>query len=264
MNAHKRGYRSIVQRQCNPKVLWLLACRRALQLELQRKTRSHQRPSRADASAATSCQDGPRRRSARRTRRSSARPAVPIGARAQAAREVPAHTGKYQHVKSESMVRNQPTGAQLNSKLPRESDSISCQMADFPSVARSPPRSRPPDKESSHCASRNNCQVGINSAQCNRWCPATRKCSRLDGAEGQEGVGALGSTAHAMLIRAIQDLKLDPNTDLEDSDPDAGSHGCSALKARTDRRARRLRPVWRAVPVSRLRAKESTTAAPPA
>jgi NitT/TauT family transport system substrate-binding protein len=121
-------------------------------------------------------------------------------------------TGKYEHVKYDIVWENQPTGAQLNSKyLANQLDIV--QMADFPSILGATALAAAGDKVKSLYIS--TLSGGINGAGNAIVVPNASKVQSLVELKGKKISVPFGSTAHAMLIRAIQDLKLDPNKDFE-------------------------------------------------
>ena len=121
-------------------------------------------------------------------------------------------TGKYEHVKYDIVWENQPTGAQLNSKyLANQLDIV--QMADFPSILGATALKAAGDKVQSFYIA--TLSGGINGAGNAIVVPNDSKVQTLLELKGKKVSVPFGSTAHAMLIRAIQDLKLDPNTDFE-------------------------------------------------
>ncbi|HEX2673672.1 MAG TPA: ABC transporter substrate-binding protein [Polyangiaceae bacterium] len=121
-------------------------------------------------------------------------------------------TGRYQHVKFEVEWQNQPTGAQLNSKyLANQLDIV--QMADFPSVLGATALKAAGDQvESLYIATLSG---GINGAGNAIVVPADSPITSLKELKGKKLSVPFGSTAHAMLIRAVQDLGWDPKKDLE-------------------------------------------------
>lgn len=137
-------------------------------------------------------------------------------------------TGKYQGVKYDVRWENQPTGAQLNSKyLANQLDIV--QMADFPSVLGATAlRAAGDDVRSLYVATLSG---GINGAGNAILVPSDSKVQSVAELKGKKVSVPFGSTAHAMLIRAVQDLGWDPNRDLEivTQTPEVGG---SALKAR--------------------------------
>lgn len=121
-------------------------------------------------------------------------------------------TGKYEHVKYELVWENQPTGAQLNSKyLANQLDIV--QMADFPSVLGATALKAAGDKVQSFYIA--TLSGGINGAGNAIVVPSDSPVQSLSELKGKKLSVPFGSTAHAMLIRAVQDLGWDPNKDLE-------------------------------------------------
>ncbi|HYQ16602.1 MAG TPA: ABC transporter substrate-binding protein, partial [Polyangiaceae bacterium] len=137
------------------------------------------------------------------------------------------HDGRYQAVKYDIHWENQPTGAQLNSKyLANQLDIV--QMADFPSVLGATALKAAGDKVQSFYIA--TLSAGINGAGNAILVPSASKVQSLSELKGKKISVPFGSTAHAMLIRAIQDLGWDPNKDVEivTQTPEVGG---SALKA---------------------------------
>ncbi len=135
--------------------------------------------------------------------------------------------GKYKSVKYDIKWENQPTGAQLNSKyLANQLDIV--QMADFPSVLGATALKAAGDKVQSLYIS--TLSAGINGAGNAILVPSESKVQSLSELKGKKLSVPFGSTAHAMLIRAIQDLGWDPTKDVEivTQTPEVGG---SALKA---------------------------------
>jgi NitT/TauT family transport system substrate-binding protein len=121
-------------------------------------------------------------------------------------------TGKYQNVKYEIVWENQPTGAQLNSKyLANQLDIV--QMADFPSVLGATALKAAGDKV--HSIYIATLSGGINGAGNAIVVPIDSKVQTLAELKGKKLSVPFGSTAHSMLIRALQDLGWDPNKDVE-------------------------------------------------
>jgi NitT/TauT family transport system substrate-binding protein len=121
-------------------------------------------------------------------------------------------TGKYQNVKYDLHWENQPTGAQLNSKyLANQLDIV--QMADFPSVLGATALKAAGDKVQSLYIS--TLSGGIRGAGNAIVVPSDSAVQSLAELKGKKISVPFGSTAHAMLIRALQDLGWDPNTDVE-------------------------------------------------
>jgi NitT/TauT family transport system substrate-binding protein len=137
-------------------------------------------------------------------------------------------TGKYQGVRFDVQWENQPTGAQLNSKyLANQLDIV--QMADFPSILGATALAAAGDQvRSIYIATLSG---GINGAGNAILVPADSPVQSLSELKGKKLSVPFGSTAHAMLIRAIQDLGWDPNKDVEivTQTPEVGG---SALKAK--------------------------------
>jgi len=122
------------------------------------------------------------------------------------------HTGKYEHVKYDIVWENQPTGAQLNSKyLANQLDIV--QMADFPSVLGATALKAAGDKVQSFFIA--NLSGSVHGAGNAIVVPNDSKVQSLIELKGKKVSVPFGSTAHAMLIRAVQDLGLDPNKDFE-------------------------------------------------
>lgn len=121
-------------------------------------------------------------------------------------------TGKYQNVTYDIQWENQPTGAQLNSKyLANQLDIV--QMADFPSVLGATALKAAGDKvQSLYIATLSGGIKGEGNAIV---VPSDSKVQSLAELKGKKLSVPFGSTAHAMLIRAIQDLGWDPNQDVE-------------------------------------------------
>ena len=121
-------------------------------------------------------------------------------------------TGRYQNVKFEIEWQNQPTGAQLNSKyLANQLDIV--QMADFPSVLGATALKAAGDQvRSLYIATLSG---GINGAGNAIVVPADSPIASIQELKGKKVSVPFGSTAHAMLIRAVQDLRWDPQKDLE-------------------------------------------------
>lgn len=120
--------------------------------------------------------------------------------------------GRYESVKYEIVWENQPTGAQLNSKyLANQLDIV--QMADFPSVLGATALKAAGDKVRSFYIA--TLSAGINGAGNAILVPSRSKVQSLSELKGKKISVPFGSTAHAMLIRALQDLGWDPNEDVE-------------------------------------------------
>jgi sulfonate transport system substrate-binding protein len=122
------------------------------------------------------------------------------------------HDGKYKDVRYEIRWESQPTGAQLNSKyLANQLDIV--QMADFPSVIGATSFKKAGDAvQSLYIASLSG---GIKGAGNAILVPFDSPVQSLSELKGKKISVPFGSTAHAMLIRAIQDLGWDPNKDVE-------------------------------------------------
>lgn len=121
-------------------------------------------------------------------------------------------TGKYENVKYDIVWENQPTGAQLNSKyLANQLDIV--QMADFPAVLGATALKAAGDKVQSFYIA--TLSGGINGAGNAIVVPNDSKAQSLADLKGKKLSVPFGSTAHAMLIRAIQDLGWDPEKDLQ-------------------------------------------------
>jgi NitT/TauT family transport system substrate-binding protein len=121
-------------------------------------------------------------------------------------------TGKYQDVTYDIRWENQPTGAQLNSKyLANQLDIV--QMADFPSVIGATALKAAGDKVQSLYIA--NLAGGINGAGNAIVVPIGSPIQALQELKGKKLSVPFGSTAHAMLIRAVQDLGWDPNNDVQ-------------------------------------------------
>jgi NitT/TauT family transport system substrate-binding protein len=137
------------------------------------------------------------------------------------------HEGRYKSVKYDIHWENQPTGAQLNSKyLANQLDIV--QMADFPSVLGATALKAAGDKVQSRYIA--TLSAGINGAGNAILVPIRSKVQSLSELKGKRLSVPFGSTAHAMLIRALQDLHWDPAKDVEivTQTPEVGG---SALKA---------------------------------
>lgn len=136
--------------------------------------------------------------------------------------------GKYKDVQYEIRWESQPTGAQLNSKyLANQLDIV--QMADFPSVIGATSFKKAGDQvRSLYIATLSG---GIKGAGNAILVPFDSPVQTLSELKGKKISVPFGSTAHAMLIRAIQDLGWDPYKDVEivTQTPEVAG---SALKAR--------------------------------
>jgi NitT/TauT family transport system substrate-binding protein len=119
--------------------------------------------------------------------------------------------GTYAHVKYDIQWENQPTGAQLNSKvLANQLDIV--QMADFPSVLGATALKAAGKAQSLYIATLSG---GIHGAGNAIVVPSSSKVQSLSELKGKKISVPFGSTAHAMLIRALQDLGWDPNKDVD-------------------------------------------------
>jgi NitT/TauT family transport system substrate-binding protein len=109
-------------------------------------------------------------------------------------------TGKYEHAKYEIQWENQPTGAQLNSKyLANQLDIV--QMADFPSILGATALAAAGDQvRSLYIATLSG---GIGGAGNAIVVPNDSPVQSLSELKGQKISVPFGSTAHAMLIRAL-------------------------------------------------------------
>lgn len=122
------------------------------------------------------------------------------------------HSGRYKNVKFQVEWQNQPTGAQLNSKyLANQLDIV--QMADFPSVLGATALKAAGDRVQSFYIA--TLSGGINGAGNAIVVPADSPVQSLRELKGKKVSVPFGSTAHAMLIRAILDLGWDAHQDLE-------------------------------------------------
>jgi len=122
------------------------------------------------------------------------------------------HDGKYKDAQYQITWESQPTGAQLNSKyLANQLDIV--QMADFPSVIGATSfKKAGDDVQSFYIATLSG---GIKGAGNAILVPFDSPVQSLSELKGKKISVPFGSTAHAMLIRAIQDLGWDPNKDVE-------------------------------------------------
>jgi NitT/TauT family transport system substrate-binding protein len=138
------------------------------------------------------------------------------------------HSGRYKTVKYDLHWENQPTGAQLNTKyLANQLDIV--QMADFPSVIGATAlKATGGTVQSFYIAT---LAGGINGAGNAILVPSDSPVQSLAELKGKKLSVPFGSTAHAMLIRAVQDLGWDPNVDVQivTQTPEVAG---SALKAR--------------------------------
>jgi NitT/TauT family transport system substrate-binding protein len=121
-------------------------------------------------------------------------------------------TGKFKDVTYDIHWENQPTGAQLNSKyLANQLDIV--MMADFPSVIGATAL------EASNSGVRSlyiaTLSGGIRGAGNAILVPSDSPVTALSELKGKKISVPFGSTAHAMLIRAVQDLGWDPNSDVQ-------------------------------------------------
>jgi NitT/TauT family transport system substrate-binding protein len=135
--------------------------------------------------------------------------------------------GKYAHVKYDVEWQNQPTGAQLNTKyLANQLDIV--QMADFPAVLGATALKAAGDQVQSFYIA--TLSGGINGAGNAIVVPVDSPVQSLAELKGKKISVPFGSTAHAMLIRAVQDLGWDPQKDIDivTQTPEVGG---SALKA---------------------------------
>jgi NitT/TauT family transport system substrate-binding protein len=121
-------------------------------------------------------------------------------------------TGQYADAKFDIQWENQPTGAQLNTKyLANQLDIV--QMADFPSILGATAMAAAGDQV--HSIYIANLSGGIHGAGNAIVVPNDSPVQSLSELKGQTISVPFGSTAHAMLIRALQDLKWDLNRDVE-------------------------------------------------
>src|SRR5262245_30314938 len=121
-------------------------------------------------------------------------------------------TGKYQDVTYDIHWENQPTGAQLNSKyLANQLDIV--MMADFPSVIGA--TALEASNGGVHSLYIATLSGGIRGAGNAILVPSDSPVSSLAELKGKKISVPFGSTAHAMLIRAVQDLGWDPNQDVQ-------------------------------------------------
>ncbi|HEU5080425.1 MAG TPA: ABC transporter substrate-binding protein [Opitutaceae bacterium] len=137
------------------------------------------------------------------------------------------HDGKYRDVEYNIIWENQPTGAQLNSKyLANQLDIV--QMADFPSIVGA--TAFEAANNGVHSIYIASLSGGISGAGNAILVPNNSRVQSLSELKGKRISVPFASTAHAMLIRAIQDLGWDPNSDVTiiSQTPEVGG---SALKA---------------------------------
>ena len=121
-------------------------------------------------------------------------------------------TGKYKDVTYDIHWENQPTGAQLNSKyLANQLDIV--MMADFPSVIGA--TALEASNTGVHSLYIANLSGGIRGAGNAILVPSDSPVSSLAELKGKKISVPFGSTAHAMLIRAVQELGWDPNRDVQ-------------------------------------------------
>jgi NitT/TauT family transport system substrate-binding protein len=122
------------------------------------------------------------------------------------------HDGKYKDAQYDIRWESQPTGAQLNSKyLANQLDIV--QMADFPSVIGATSFKKAGDRVRSYYIA--TLSGGIHGAGNAILVPFDSPVQSLSELKGKKISVPFGSTAHAMLIRALQDLGWDPNKDVE-------------------------------------------------
>jgi len=137
------------------------------------------------------------------------------------------HDGKYKDATYEIIWENQPTGGQLNTKyLANQLDIV--QMADFPSIVGATSlAAKDNGVRSIYIASLSG---GINGAGNAILVPVNSPVQSLSELKGKRISVPFASTAHAMLIRAVQNLGWDPNTDVTivTQTPEVGG---SALKS---------------------------------
>jgi NitT/TauT family transport system substrate-binding protein len=135
--------------------------------------------------------------------------------------------GKYKGIEYNIVWENQPTGAQLNSKyLANQLDIV--QMADFPSIVGATSfEAANNGVRSLYIASLAGGYTGAGNAI---LVPANSPVQTLAELKGKRISVPFASTAHAMLIRAVQDLGWDPNNDVTiiSQTPEVGG---SALKS---------------------------------
>jgi NitT/TauT family transport system substrate-binding protein len=121
-------------------------------------------------------------------------------------------TGRYEGVTYDIRWENQPTGAQLNTKyLANQLDIV--MMADFPSVIGATAlEASGSGVRSQYIATLSG---GIRGAGNAILVPNDSPVTSLAELKGKKISVPFGSTAHAMLIRAVQDLGWDPKRDVE-------------------------------------------------
>jgi len=137
------------------------------------------------------------------------------------------HDGKYKDVQYDIQWESQPSGVQLNTKfLANQLDIV--QMADFPAVIGATSFKAAGDQVRSLYIA--NLSGGIRGAGNAILVPKDSPVESLSELKGKTFSVPFGSTAHAMLIRALQDLGWDPNNDVTilTQAPEVGG---SALKA---------------------------------
>jgi NitT/TauT family transport system substrate-binding protein len=135
--------------------------------------------------------------------------------------------GKYKDVKYNIVWENQPTGAQLNSKyLANQLDIV--QMADFPSIVGA--TAFEAANNGVHSIYIASLAGGITGAGNAILVPIDSPVQSVSELKGKRLSVPFASTAHAMLIRAIQDQGWDPNKDVTiiSQTPEVGG---SALKS---------------------------------
>jgi sulfonate transport system substrate-binding protein len=121
-------------------------------------------------------------------------------------------TGRYADVSYDIHWENQPTGAQLNSKyLANQLDIV--MMADFPSVIGATALEAANGGVRSLYVS--TLSGGIRGAGNAILVPSDSPITSLSELRGKKISVPFGSTAHAMLIRAVQDLGWDTNRDVQ-------------------------------------------------
>ncbi len=137
------------------------------------------------------------------------------------------HDGKYKDVTYDIQWESQPTGVQLNTKfLANQLDIV--QMADFPSVVGATAFKAAGDKvQSLYIASLSGSVAGAGNAI---LVPKDSPIQSVSELKGKTISVPFGSTAHSMLIRAIQNQGWDPNKDVNiiSQTPEVGG---SALQA---------------------------------
>lgn len=119
--------------------------------------------------------------------------------------------GKYKDVTYDIQWESQPTGVQLNSKfLANQLDIV--QMADFPSVVGATAFKAAGDKVQSYYIA--NLSGSVTGAGNAILVPGQSPIQSISELKGKTISVPFGSTAHAMLIRAIQSQGWDPNVDV--------------------------------------------------